>query len=319
MINDTVVIGSYTLSDLKKIDVLVLSDKLSSLEIDNLMFINKKSNIHFINRSDVYDEKKFFNNLSNIFMELEQHNRVYNIEIDVRSRELLRESNLLDCIKNINLTINVSNCTYSLDEYLLEEKKLNDLVDSVKRANLSPFEKYLAVYNIVKKFKAYKENPDNFWDSRKLKYILDNEYMVCVGYANLLVVLLEKVGISSMVVGSSVDISYDDGFTKECICTKFCGHQRNIVKIDDDKYNIYGIYVVDATWDNNMSIDLYNHAVMTFDRMKEALRLETLEKTDLILDFHNIYDFCTGTRSGGLRKGQSPCEFLGGLSEFLSR
>ena len=26
-----------------------------------------------------------------------------------------------------------------------------------------------------------------------------------------------------------------------------------------------------------------------------------------------------GTRSGGLRKGQSPCEFLGGLSEFLSR
>ena len=27
----------------------------------------------------------------------------------------------------------------------------------------------------------------------------------------------------------------------------------------------------------------------------------------------------SGTRSGGLRKGQSPCEFLGGLSGFLSR
>ena len=26
----------------------------------------------------------------------------------------------------------------------------------------------------------------------------------------------------------------------------------------------------------------------------------------------------SGTRSGGLRKGQSPCEFLGGLSVFLS-
>ena len=26
----------------------------------------------------------------------------------------------------------------------------------------------------------------------------------------------------------------------------------------------------------------------------------------------------SGTRSGGLRKGQSPCEFLGGLSGFLS-
>ena len=27
----------------------------------------------------------------------------------------------------------------------------------------------------------------------------------------------------------------------------------------------------------------------------------------------------SGTRSGGLRKGQSPCELLGGLSAFLSR
>ena len=27
----------------------------------------------------------------------------------------------------------------------------------------------------------------------------------------------------------------------------------------------------------------------------------------------------SGTRSGGLRKGQSPCEWLGGLSGFLSR
>ena len=27
----------------------------------------------------------------------------------------------------------------------------------------------------------------------------------------------------------------------------------------------------------------------------------------------------SGTRSGGLRKGQSPCEFPGGLSGFLSR
>ena len=27
----------------------------------------------------------------------------------------------------------------------------------------------------------------------------------------------------------------------------------------------------------------------------------------------------SGTRSGGLRKGQSPCELLGGLSEFFSR
>ena len=44
-----------------------------------------------------------------------------------------------------------------------------------------------------------------------------------------------------------------------------------------------------------------------------------------LLDFLELrhvlstYDGALGTRSGGLRKGQSPCELLEGLSGFLSR
>ena len=44
-----------------------------------------------------------------------------------------------------------------------------------------------------------------------------------------------------------------------------------------------------------------------------------------LLDFLELrqvlstYDGASGTRSGGLRKDQSPCELLGGLSGFLSR
>ena len=40
------------------------------------------------------------------------------------------------------------------------------------------------------------------------------------------------------------------------------------------------------------------------------------------LEFGRVSQVTTGTsgtRSGGLRKGQSPCELLGGLSGFLSR
>ena len=42
-----------------------------------------------------------------------------------------------------------------------------------------------------------------------------------------------------------------------------------------------------------------------------------------LLDFLELrqvlstYTGTSGTRSGGLRKGQSPCELLGGLSGFL--
>ena len=44
-----------------------------------------------------------------------------------------------------------------------------------------------------------------------------------------------------------------------------------------------------------------------------------------LLDFLELqqvlstYDEDSGARSGGLRKGQSPCELLGDLSGFLSR
>ena len=37
-----------------------------------------------------------------------------------------------------------------------------------------------------------------------------------------------------------------------------------------------------------------------------------------LLQVLSIYDGTSGTRSAGLRKGQSPCELLGGLSGFLS-
>ena len=43
--------------------------------------------------------------------------------------------------------------------------------------------------------------------------------------------------------------------------------------------------------------------------------LDFLELRQLL----STYDGDLGTRSGGLRKGQSPCELLGGLSGFLSR
>ena len=62
-----------------------------------------------------------------------------------------------------------------------EEKKLEELVKDIKTSNLSQFEKFIAVYNIVKNYKEFKENENNRDQARALRYILDNEYMVCVG------------------------------------------------------------------------------------------------------------------------------------------
>ena len=47
------------------------------------------------------------------------------------------------------------------NKIIKEEAKLEKLISPVKNSNLSPFEKYIAIYNIVKNFKEYNEAPNN--------------------------------------------------------------------------------------------------------------------------------------------------------------
>lgn len=93
-----------------------------------------------------------------------------------------------------------------------------------------------------------------------------------------------------MEIGVDIDISKYNNDLKN-IPTELGGHQRNIVKIDYDKYNIHGIYVVDATWDNSITKDLYNNSTSTFDKRKEYRKLEKLTNEDLLLDFHNFDEY----------------------------
>lgn len=235
------------------------------------------------------NEHIYINELKRIFDILNNHQRTYTIEIKIINRELLNQSGLLN-YKNINLIINHDYYRYTKEEYLSEEQQLDNLIRPIKYSNLSPYEKYLAVYNIVKQFKPYKENYENKDESRYLKYILNNEYIVCVGYSKLLTTLLNKLNIPSMEVIADIDSStYKDNLINTP--TKLEGHQRNIIKIDDDKYNIHGIYIVDPTWDNNMIKDLYNNSTSTFDKRKEYKKLEKLTNEDLLLDYHNFNEF----------------------------
>lgn len=264
---------------------------MTDQDIANFVYINDNAVVS-ISSTNKNDEIKYVANLLRIFKQLQSHNRQYNISIMINNRELLMKSGILH-FSNINLIIDNDSYDYKKEEFLKEDEKLEQLAGRVRDANLSPYEKYLAVYNIVKQFKPYKENKEEKDKARNLRYILDdnNEYIVCVGYAKLLTTLLNKVGIPSYNISVGVDTSYDAGFTKEDIPTDIVGHQRNIIKIDDDKYNIHGVFVADATWDNDIEYDLYNNSAMTFDRKKEAFRLETLNDVDLLLDFHDFNEF----------------------------
>lgn len=282
------VIGSYSIKQLNNKRTIDIYDYPTYDEIQNFIYLRDDCVVKFSSALQK-DERLFFEKLKDIFEILKKHNKTYNIKIKVENRELLRQYGLID-YENINLIITSDSYDYSKDEYILEEKVLNDLVRPIKDSSLSPYEKYLAVYNIVKQFKPYKENYDDKNQSRYLRYILNNDYIVCRGYATLLKTLLDKIEVPVVEIGALVDVSkYNDNL--ENVPIEYVGHARNLIKIDDDKYNIHGYFVVDSTWDNDMDKDLYLHSTTTFDNRKGYRRLERIADQDLLFDFHSFEDF----------------------------
>ena len=142
---------------------------------------------------------------------------------------------------------------------------------------LSPFELYTKLYQTAKDFKPYKEvnNGGNIDDSRNLSKLLFNEYIVCVGYANLLQEFCKRYNIETYYMTVSV-VPKD---TKDLNESR--GHARLLVKMKDEKYGIDGLYVTDPTWDHTDN-SKYNHILMTFDEINREINNEII---------FNAYDF----------------------------
>ena len=290
-------IGNYSKRDLKELKAISLTLPISPKALNNFAHIKDNTTIILNqNNKDIIDEVTYYQNVTTVIERLKELNKNYTIRIKVTNRELFRKSNIIKTLpKNITLTIDNDEYLYNLDEYKVEEKKLLSMVSKIKNANLSPLETYLAVYDVVKKYKPYKESDSDPNESRKLKHILDdnNPYIVCAGFSKLLKELLDSVGIPSKYISVMIDTSYEKGMTVEEKVITYAKHARNLIKIDDDKYHIHGYYIADSTWDNNPKYDLFINSILTFDRKKEAKRLEKLDDIDLLMDYHNLMEFQT--------------------------
>lgn len=149
---------------------------------------------------------------------------------------------------NLKISFKNSDDIISYKEFYNMYKKLNEIVEFINHYNLSPLEKVLFVYDIVKANEYKMENKDeNYGISRNLNKIINNDKIVCVGYANLIDFLLKNLGIKSNII----ILGYND---------KDVQHERNYIYLKDNKYNIDGMFFLDATWDskkNDNYIDNY--------------------------------------------------------------
>ena len=170
-----------------------------------------------------------------------------------------------DNYPNLKIKFKNSSEELSYDEFYKMNNKLTEIVDFVNHYNLSPLEKILLVYDIVKANEYKKENNDEDYSiSRDLNQIINGDKIVCVGFANLMDYLLTNLGIES----NCIILEYKD---------KNVGHQRNYVHLKDDKYNIDGIFFLDATWDSKRDenyLDNYNFFLKPLNFFKNIRKNE---------------------------------------------
>lgn len=280
-------INSYTENDLKTKDEVEIYSNIDDSDLKYITLMKDNSKIKITSVRD--NEKEFIEDILRILENCNKLNKKIIISFEISNRK-----NLYNYISKLrkytdkNIVFKCELEKYTLSEYLEENDKLEQLVKKIKERDMSTLEKYIAVYNIVKKFKPYNENENDLMKAREIKYILNNEYIVCVGYSLLLSELLNRVGIESCIYKTTTS-KYDNKANLE----ESEQHFRTIVNIKDEKYGIDGYFISDATWDNHKNIDdTYNYALRPFNSMQKSEELFRLNDLDYILDNSNFNNFC---------------------------
>lgn len=188
--------------------------------------------------------------------------------------------------KNAKLTLVEDDADYSVEQALNAYIKCKDFAEYVKSTGGSPFEMYLMIYRFVTN-RVYKDNEENLSKARDLISILNNEEIVCVGYAKLLKYLCESVGIKCKTQLSEV---YEDGDHGR--------HENNYIYLKDEKYGIDGYYYADACWDCILPEEepylKYNYAFLPFSDVQkmDGVRFRFEDNNQLYNNYRKI-DYLT--------------------------
>ena len=194
---------------------------------------------------------------------------------------LLKDINLKKYDRcNIRIIISETFNDMSLQELYNMTCKIKNAADGINKLNLSPMEKIMYAYDIVKK-RIYKNNENNLSSSRNIDEVLDSDYIVCVGYARLFNALISFLGIESKMILSDEN-----------------EHARSLAYVKDKKYNIDGFLVFDPTFDSRKSttdneyINRYNYFALPVMLSSKNFPIEEME--NIRMSFGKFVNYVSG-------------------------
>lgn len=223
-------------------------------------FSNNINNIYLKDKFDLLNSE-FINKITS---EIKKSSKKINLVFSLGKNYIERDDLEKIVDKDIIFFESIEGVNRFSAQELLELDKILDLfVEDIKKSNLSQYEKYVAVYDIVKGFKEYKfyleneKTDERISDqSRNVYLILLNDFIVCAGYIMLLNILLKKVGINSVYVSNSKE-----------------NHALAYVNLEDPKYDINGYYKCDITADTTN--DILNFGYNNIHEVAASVLFET--------------------------------------------
>ena len=166
-------------------------------------------------------------------------------KISFKQKELIEIMNTKIINKeNVRVKYQENSNDISLAEYYKMYYRIYNMVNEISDFELSPLEQIMFVYDIVKS-RIYCDNLDDYDKARNLHEVINNKYIVCAGYANMMEFILHELGHNIY----SLAFCYEN--SEE-------GHMRNLIQIKDDKYNMSGLFFLDVTYDSKKSDDIDN-------------------------------------------------------------
>lgn len=152
--------------------------------------------------------------------------------------------------------------SWSLDKATIASKKVDRVVERIKKMDLSPFETMLYIHKYAAEITYNKSKEGTIEKGRVLPSIANEPYMVCGGYSTLIKAIVDKLNmpglkcdfLSCSMVKDLDNFEFYDSEGKRDF-NKVIYHSHLLTKIEDDKYNIDGFYIEDACWDATEEAD----------------------------------------------------------------
>ncbi len=277
--NSAITIYSPSFEDMQKVDELYQKVNGDTSDVTNVTFTKGNAynspGLQFFYHQEQTLDKLAFKHLTptevlEIYKRISQKIKVKSVNFKTKNAtfddiyQLKKINHETDFIIDYGETKNEA----TLQEYIAMRETIDYYKDLITSFDLSPVEQAAYVYDLLKSFR-YQEHPENEFASREIHSIVRDGKIVCVGYASFAEQLLNELGIPSLSV--SVTINNPNGTTS--------GHQRNIIRVDDDKYNIHGMYAMDVTWDSDRDV-----SVISYEDKQIVVQHPDEELQDKIID-----------------------------------